>query len=138
MKPQHYAEVGALIFAAEATFAVVHRLTGGEYAGFVHLHNVIVDVGLATIWLIAATAMMVRRTFPLLFAVVLGAFASLVHGVQFSIASPGMWFGFPFMLAAGVLMAMLRKSMPAWKTQPMTERLGTRGERRHPSLPSHA
>jgi hypothetical protein len=116
MKPQHAAEGAALVFLAEATFAVVHRISGGEYGRFTHVHNVVIDIGLAAIWLGAAAAVMVRRGFPIFFLAMVGAAVSLIHGLMFSVASPGTGVGIPFMVACVVIAFLLKRSVPAWDT----------------------
>jgi hypothetical protein len=114
VKPQHYAEVASLILAAEATFAITHRLMGGEYRGYVHEFNVVIDVGLAALWLAAATAAMLHRSSSRAFVLVaLATLVSFLHGMMFSIAS-ARGLGLPFVVAAVVLVVALKRSLPAW------------------------
>jgi hypothetical protein len=117
MKPQHAADVAALVFLAEAAFALIHRLSGFEYWGFTHLHNVVIDLGLAAIWLASAAAVTIRRSFPLFFVAMVGAAVSLIHGLMFSIAARGTGFGVPFLAAAVLLGYLLKHSVPAWDTE---------------------
>ena len=58
MKPKHYAELVSLLFAAQAVFVIIHRLTNAEYPGYVHAFGAAVDEGHALLWLAAATAAM--------------------------------------------------------------------------------
>jgi hypothetical protein len=116
LKPQHAADIAALVFLAEAAFAVIHRLSGGEYWGFTHLHNVVIDLGLAAIWLSAAAAVTIRHSFPVFFVAIVGGAVSLIHGLMFSVASRGTGFGVPFIVAAVLLGFLLTHSVPAWDT----------------------
>jgi hypothetical protein len=114
MRPQRAAEVAALVFLAQAAFAVIHRLSGGEYRGFTHEHNVVIDLGLAAIWLSSVVAVTIRRSFPLFFVAMVGAAVSLIHGLMFSVASHGKGFGVPFLVASVLLGYLLKHSVPAW------------------------
>ena len=114
MKPRHYAEIASLIFAGEATFAIVHRLMGAEYAGYVHGFNVATDVGLAVLWLAAATAAMLHRGSPAFVLVAFAALTSFTHGMIFTIAS-ARGLGLPLVVAAVVLVPVLARSLPAWR-----------------------
>lgn len=109
-----------MVFAAEGVFAVVHRLMGGEYAGFTHVYNVIADIGLASIWLASATALLIHRSFPAFFLVILGIVASFTHGLLFSISSAE-GLGVPFLGAAVLLLYLVIKSVPAWRFIPADE-----------------
>jgi hypothetical protein len=114
MKPTHYGQIAAVIFAAEAAFAVTHRIVGGEYGRFTHTFNVSVDLVLAAIWLTAAVAVTVRRTFAAFLAVLIGGLATHIHGILFSVASPGTGAGVPFLLASCILPLLAVRSAPAW------------------------
>jgi hypothetical protein len=114
LKPRHYAEIAALIFAAQGAFAIIHRLRGAEYAGYVHDFNVVTDVGLAVLWLAAATAAMLHRGSRAFDLTCFATLTSLVFGTMFSIAS-ARGLGLPFMVAAVVLVVALRRSLPAWR-----------------------
>ena len=61
MKPAVYGRLAALLFAAQAVFPIVHRAVGGEYWGFMHAHNVVIDAGLAFIWSVSAIAGLIQR-----------------------------------------------------------------------------
>lgn len=117
MKPAHHAEVAAIVFLGGVAFAVTHLVSGAHYGHFVHLHNVIIDVGLATIWSAAALASLVRRTFASFLAVVAGTAVAHIHGFLFSVAAPGTGAGVPFLIASSVLLPLLFTwSAPAWRT----------------------
>lgn len=105
MKPATSARIAGGLFLAEALFAVLHRALGGEYKGFTHLHNVVVNLGLAVIWGGAAVMCALHRTWPAFVWVLVATAASLVHGVMFSLAtgfSGPIGAGIPFLLAAGI------------------------------------
>jgi len=138
MKPHHYAEIAALVLGAEASFAVIHRVMGGEYAGYSHAYSVFVDVGLAALWLSGAAAAVVRRTAPAFFVVVLGVMASLTYGLMFLVASPGTGAGLPFLVAAAVIAVMLNLSKSAWRMGPTERADGTLAAGLRLPLPSHA
>jgi hypothetical protein len=36
LSPRQYAEIASLVFAAQAAFAIAHRLMGRGYAGYTH------------------------------------------------------------------------------------------------------
>ncbi len=114
MKPTHYGQIAAVIFAAEGAFAVTHLIVGGKYDHFPHLLNVIVDVGLAAIWLAAAVAVTIRHTLAAFLAVVVGGVATHLHGILFSTVSPGTGVGVPFLLASCILPVLAVRSAPAW------------------------
>jgi hypothetical protein len=120
MRPQRYAELASLMFAGEATFAIVHRVTERVYSGYVPAFSFAIDDADAVLWVAAATAAMLHRPRPWAFVLVaLAAVASLVYGVTFSIASKR-GLGVPFMvaavaLAAALIAAALRRSLPAWR-----------------------
>jgi hypothetical protein len=115
MQPRTYARVAAVILLAEGTYAVVHRILGGEYDNFVHLHNVIVDFGLMTIWFTAAVCALFPGPPATLYLVVLGGAASVVHGSIFSLSSATP-IGLPFLLAGPVVIWSLVRAAPAWRT----------------------
>ena len=101
--PSIYSWVASATFAAEAVFAIVHRATGAEYPGFAHVHNVVIDLGLAAIWLIAAFVALLRRPTGALAFLLAGAATSFLHFLLFTIAStarsPSI-VGLPFLAAA--------------------------------------
>jgi hypothetical protein len=115
MKPKHYAWIAAAVLAAEAVFAVVHRAGGWDYRGFTRAHDVVLDPGLAVVWAAAASAALVRWSFPAFFVAMLGAAASLAHGIMFSVSSPHTGAGLPFLAAAVVTAVALKRSLPAWR-----------------------
>jgi hypothetical protein len=116
MKPRRYAEIATVILLAQAAFAIVHRITGSEYGHFAHLQNVVVDVGLAVIWLAGALACAIRGSSMAAFLAVLVALAvTHIHGVMFSVAAPGKGYGVPFLVTSALLPLLLALSAPAWK-----------------------
>ncbi|MGH7297465.1 MAG: hypothetical protein ACRELB_21190 [Polyangiaceae bacterium] len=114
MKPRHYADVAAAVLVIEAAFAVTHCLTGGQYGGCTRSYSIVMDVGFAAVWLAAAVATVVRRSFPALFLATAGAGASLMMAFLFSVAAPGTGAGLPFLLATGVVAAALVLALPGW------------------------
>ncbi|MCL2447445.1 MAG: hypothetical protein FWD17_00705 [Polyangiaceae bacterium] len=114
MKPRQVAEGAALVFLAQAVFAVVHLASGSKYWGVTHVFSLLIDVKLALIWLASAAAMMIRRSFPLFFVSMAGAAASLMFGLFFSILERGRGYGVPFLLAGVLLAFLLKRSVPAW------------------------
>lgn len=105
MRPVRYAYVAGVLFAAEAAFAIVHRLAGGRYAGFSHIHDVVIDLGLAVIWSAAALACLIHRSWPAFVIAFVGSAVSVIHGVLFSIATTDhgpFGVGIPFLVAAAV------------------------------------
>jgi hypothetical protein len=115
MKPKHYAEIAAALFAAGAAFALIHRLSGGEYRHFVHTHNVIIDIGLFAIWTAGAVGALTRRSIGAFFAVIVAALVTHIHGLMFSVSWPGKGYGVPFLLASAVLPILLILSAPSWQ-----------------------
>ncbi len=126
MKPRNYAVIAGVVLAAEAAFAVAHRLTRGEYGGFAPSFAVGWDAMLATIFIVGAVGAVAHRTFPAMFMVVLGALASLTHGCLFSVASPGTYAGVPFLLGAPVIIYALVKSLPSWTSIPAVDNTAVR------------
>ncbi len=118
MAPSAYARVAAGLFAAEAIFPIAHRLAGGDYRGFAHVHNVFIDTGLAVIWITAAVACLTRRSGLALVAVCVGGITSFIHGLMFSVATSSVGpygVGLPF-LFAGVAQAYLTvQAIPAFR-----------------------
>lgn len=103
-----YAVLGALIFFAEATYAVAHLATGSRYPGFVYdPHDITIDILLTLIWTGAGVAMLGRRLWmaSLAFA---GWAASVLHGVLYSVTIP--LAGVPFLLAGVVTGVCIFKS----------------------------
>jgi hypothetical protein len=112
----------ALTFAAEATFAVVHLATGARYFGFTHLHNVVIDVSLATIWTASALAALFHRSWAGFFTILVGASVSIVHGVMYSIALTQRGpFGVtvPFLLGAAVQFYLAVHAAPVFLQPPV-------------------
>ncbi len=118
MSPSTSARVASVLFAAQATFAIVHPATGGEYRGCTHVHNVVVDLGLAAIWLAATFAGLVQRSGLALAVMCVGAMASLIHGINFSVilSSVGPYgVGIPFVLAAMAETYLIVQAAPAFR-----------------------
>lgn len=98
-----YSRIASATFAVEAVFPIAHRLTGARYHGFTHVYDVVIDVGLTTIWLVAAVVALFRRPVAGLAILLAGAATSIIHGLLFTIAStarsPSI-VGLPFLGAA--------------------------------------
>jgi hypothetical protein len=144
MKPATYAKLAALLFAAQAIFAVVHRLVGGEYRGFTHVHNVVIDILLAVIWTAATVTALMRRPPKAGVLLVLGAIASLMHGLMFNLTSADegpRGAGIPFLLAAIVESLFIVRAAPAFQVVGRETPEARREEPRHrhffPLRPRH-
>jgi hypothetical protein len=114
--PRHAALLGALVFALGAVFAIVHRSLGLEYPHFTHLHDVVVDAGLAVFWLAAAFALLARpgslsRTGAVIVGV--GIFLMFLHGVMFSVSKPRA--GIAFLLAVPFLVWCAREDFAGFR-----------------------
>jgi hypothetical protein len=117
VSPRGHARLLALTFAAEAAFAIVHRATGTAYPGFSHVHDVVVDTGLAVIWTSSAVAALVHRGWPAFFMILVGATVSIIHGVNFSIALTQrgpFGVGVPVLVAAAVQFYLAVHAAPAF------------------------
>jgi hypothetical protein len=114
MQPRSYATVASVILLAEGTFAAVHRLLGGEYGQFAHIHNIIIDVAIMVIWFAAGFSAMFPGPSGTIYLVMLGIAVSVIHGVLFCL-STGTAYGLPFLVAAAVLVWVLVRSAPAWR-----------------------
>jgi hypothetical protein len=115
MKPAHDAELAAVLFAAGASFAIIHLALGAHYEHSVHLYNVALDAGLAVTWSCAAAGTLVRRTFASVLAAIVGAATAFLQGLLFSVAAPGTGDGVPFLVASAVIALLLVLSAPAWR-----------------------
>jgi hypothetical protein len=118
MSPSTSARIASALFAAEAVFAVVHLLVGGGYRGYVHSFGVIVDCGLAAIWIAATVAGVVQRSGLALATMWVGAAVSIVHGFLFSVqtSSVGPYgVGLPFVFAAGAQAYLIAQATPAFR-----------------------
>jgi hypothetical protein len=132
MSPTGYARAAAGLFAAEAVFPIVHRLTGSAYRGFTHLHNVTVDLGLIVIWLSAALVGFLLKPRNGLAILLAGAAVSLIHGVMFSIATCDVGpigAGVPFLLAGGVQLYFIAHAFPAFTEEARAAREEARAAR---------
>jgi hypothetical protein len=107
------------LFAAQAAFAVLHRLFGTDYVRFTHAYNVAGELALACIWTAAAIAALVGRGGPAFIAVCLGAGASLTHGLMIlagttSSMGTAHWLGVLFLLAAAIEAVLIVGAVPAF------------------------
>jgi hypothetical protein len=121
MSPSAYARVASGLFAAEAIFPIAHRFAGADYRGFAHVHNVVVDSGLAIVWITAAVAGLTRRSGLALAAMCIGALLSLVHGLMFSVATSSVGpygVGLPFLFAAIAQTYLIVQAAPAFRHAP--------------------
>jgi hypothetical protein len=97
--------VAAVLFAAEAVFAVVHLALGAHYPHFTHAHNVVIDVLLALAWSAGAVASLTPLTWPAPFLMMWGAAVSAVNGFMLTLATNDygpMGAGLPFFALAAV------------------------------------
>ena len=105
MSPKHYARVAAVLFAAQAVFAVVHLALGAHYPHFTHVHNVVIDLLLALAWATAAVASMTPQIWPAPALMLWGAAVSAVNGFMITLATNDygpMGVGIPFFALAAV------------------------------------
>jgi hypothetical protein len=117
MSPTGYARTAAGLFAAEAVFPIVHRLTGSWYNGFAHAHDVTIDTGLFLVWVSAALVGFLLKPRNGLAILLAGAAVSLMHGVMFSIATSDkgpVGAGVPFLLVGGVQLYLIAHAFPAF------------------------
>lgn len=120
MKPSTHARIAAAIFAAQACFPILHRATGGRYAGFTFVHDVIVDTGLAAIWLAAVLAGVMHRPPRAWFVLIAGMGLSVIHGIMYSIATSvdgPRGAGIPFLVAAVVEGYFVANAAPAFRSR---------------------
>jgi hypothetical protein len=115
-RTEHYADLAAVIFALQGIFAVLHRVLGGEYKGFSHGYNVVIDLGLAVLWFGGTIACLRRRSNLAWTVATLASLASLIQGVMFSVSS-ARGYGLPFMLAFFVTALCLARSLPLWRVE---------------------
>jgi len=130
MTPKGYALAAAVLFLAEVAFAVIHRAVGGHYFGFTRAYSVVIDWLLAAIWSASAVAALVRRPKNALSLMVLGASASLFHGLLFNISASnrGMHgLGLPFLVAGGLQLFCVAQAAPAFSDEPRRARSGRQG-----------
>ncbi len=103
MSPKVYARTAAVLFAAEAVFAIVHLAFGADYPHFVHALNVVTDLVLAVVWGAAAVASLTPQTWPAPFLMITGAGASATQGFMYTVSTNDvgpMGVGLPFLAAA--------------------------------------
>jgi hypothetical protein len=134
MSPAGYARTAAGLFAAEAVFPIVHRLTGSEYNGFTHVHNVTIDFGLTVIWLSAAVIGFLLKPRNGLAILLAGASVSLIHGVLFSIASSDkgpVGAGVPFLVVGGLQLFLIAHAFPAFTEEARAARDEARAREPH-------
>jgi hypothetical protein len=117
MKASTSARATIPLFAAQATFVVLHRLFGADYVRFTHAYNVAGELALACIWTAAAIAALVGRGGPAFIVVCLGAVASLTHGLMVlagTTASMGRvhWVGVLFLLAGAIEAVLAVQAVP--------------------------
>jgi hypothetical protein len=105
MSPKRYARLAAVLFAAQAVFAVVHLALGAHYPHFTHVQNVVIDILLATVWSVSAVASLTPLTWPAPFLMMCGAAVSVAHGFMYTLATNDygpMGVGLPFFVLAAV------------------------------------
>jgi hypothetical protein len=122
VRPKHYARVAAVLFAAEAVFAVVHLALGAHYAHFTRGHNVVIDILLTLTWTTAAVASLTPRTWPAPALMMWGAAVSGIHFFNYTIATNDvgpMGVGIPFLAAAGVQFFCIFHAAPPLELTPV-------------------
>ncbi len=122
MRPKHYARVAAVLFAAEAVFAVVHLALGAHYGHFTRGHNVTIDVLLFLAWSAAAVASLTPKTWPAPAVMMWGAAVSAIHFFNYTIATNDvgpMGVGLPFLAAAGVQFFCIFHAAPPLELTPV-------------------
>jgi hypothetical protein len=124
MTPSSYARAAAVLFAVEAIFPIAHRLAGAEYRGLTHTFTVVVDVGIAIVWIAAAIAGFLQRSSFGLSVMFVGAAVSLIHGFNFSVATSSVGpygVGIPFVLVAAVQTYLTVLGAPAFRPTAIAE-----------------
>jgi hypothetical protein len=107
--------VAAVLFAAEAIFAVVHLALGAHYPHFTHVHNVVIDVLLTLAWATAAVASLSPLTWPAPVLMMWGAAVTAVNGFMVTLATNDvgpMGVGIPFFALAPVQFFCIFKAAP--------------------------
>lgn len=112
MNPKRYALVAAVLFAAQAIFAVVHLAVGATYPSFTHGYSVVTDVVLAATWAAAAVASLAPLTWPAPFLMMWGASVSMMWGFIYTVATSPTGLGLPFLAAAGVSFYCIFRAAP--------------------------
>jgi hypothetical protein len=105
MSPKRYGQLAAVLFAAEAIFAIVHLALGAKYPHFTHSNNVVIDLLLAIVWTAAAVASLMPQTWPAPFVMMCGAALSAMQGFMFTVSTNDVGpvgVGLPFFAAAAV------------------------------------
>jgi hypothetical protein len=115
MSPKRYAQAAAVLFAAEAVFAILHLALGGRYPTFTHASSIVIDVVLALVWIAAAVASLTPQTWPAPFLMMFGASVSAMHGFVYTVStndSGPLGVGLPFLAAAAVQFYCTFKAAP--------------------------
>jgi hypothetical protein len=79
--------VAAATFAVEALFPIIHRAVGAGYAGFTHVHDVVVDLLLAMAWLASAVAGLLQRPPRAFFVMLWGTAVTFIHFIMYSVST---------------------------------------------------
>lgn len=119
MKPRSYALIAAGVFGAEAAYVALHAITGTEYAGFTHAHNVVIDALMTALWLTAAVALSMRRAPPAFAVIAFGVMVSFANGFLYAVAG-GHALGLLFLAGAAITGYCVKRSMP-----PLTEHVSS-------------
>jgi hypothetical protein len=118
MGPSACARIASALFAAEALFAVIHRAVGGQYHGFTFTFSAVIDWLLLVVWITAAAAGVVQQSGRAFTAMWIGAFASLMHGLNISVSTSGhrpFGVGIPFAIAAIAQAWLIIRAVPAFR-----------------------
>ncbi len=117
MSPIGYARIAAVVFAAQAIFPIVHRLTGSAYLGFTYACSVAIDAVLAVAWITAALVGFLRSPSSGPAFLVAGACVSLMQGFVFSLATCDhgpIGAGVPFFAAGAGQLYLVAHAFPAF------------------------
>jgi hypothetical protein len=122
VRPKHYARLAAVLFAAEAVFAVVHLALGAHYHHFTRGHNVVIDILLALTWSAAAVASLTPQTWPAPAVMMWGAAVSAVNGFMLTLATNDVGptgVGLPFFALAAVQFFCIFHAAPPLQLTPV-------------------
>jgi hypothetical protein len=123
VKPFTFGRLAAATFAAEALFPIIHRAVGARYHGFTHIHDVVVDFGLAAVWLASALAGALGRPPRAFFVMLAGASLSFIHFIMFSISLSNhgpRGASLPWLVLFPIQMYLVVRSAPMFFEQPAT------------------
>jgi hypothetical protein len=115
VSPKSYGLIAAVLFAAQAIFALVHLAMGGVYPSFTHVYSVVTDFVLAISWATAAVASLAPQNWPAPFLMMCGAAVSVMWGFVYTVATNDhepSFVGVPFWAAAAVAFFCIYRAVP--------------------------